>query len=271
MITYNKTIRGIIFILFISSILYSCEKIFEFSPYQVDVDSDKKGTNAFQINKLQKNNNGSNKMIFATISDTHYHYTSLGKIIAHINSDPEIEFLIVVGDIADQGLQKEYDIYYNIMDDLNSPYITIIGNHDYRSNGGSIYKEMYGSTNFDFMYKNVHFVGFDDVFWESGNIIPDFNWLNNITSNYESNNYQIVIAHLPPFSDQYTPETEAIYTNILNKNNVSLSLHGHTHGFYYGNYYKDSVLYLVNKWPKTPIYNKVTIENNKLQVHKILL
>ena len=271
MITHNKTIIRILFTTLIFSTLLSCEKAFEFSPFQLDIDPNKKGTNALQIKELQKNDDGSSKVTFASISDIHYHYTSLSKIVDHINSDPEIEFVVAVGDITDQGLQKEFELFYNIMDDLNKPYITIIGNHDYQSNGEHVYHEMYGLMNFDFTYKNAHFIGFDDTFWENDNSIPDFDWLDKTTSAYESNNYQVVIAHLPPFSDQFTPETEEIYTNIINKNKVNLSLHGHTHGFYYGNYYEDSIAYLVNQWPKTPVYTKVTIENNKLKVQKIEL
>ncbi len=261
----------IVFILLISIILNSCEKTFEYSPYQVDVDSHKKGINTLQIKELQNNDDGSSEIIFAIIADVHYHYTSIGEIIDHINSDPEIEFILTVGDITDQGLQKEFDLYYNIMEGLNKPYITIIGNHDYRSNGEEVYKKMYGPTNFNFTYKNTHFVGFDDVFWENESSNPNFNWLDKITSNYETDKYQIIIAHLPPFYDQYTPETEDIYTNILSKNNVSLSLHGHSHGFYYGNYYKDSVTFLVTPWPKDPVYNKVRIKNNRIKVEKIEL
>lgn len=265
----RNPIWQIVILLFAVNLLISCEKTFEFSPYEVDIDSHKKDINAAQIKKLQKNDDGSSRIVFATISDTHYHYSSLGEIIKGINNDPEIELLIVVGDIADQGLQKEFEIYNDIMEDLNIPYITIIGNHDYKSNGEAVYREMYGPTSFDFMYKNAHFVGFDDVFWENENSIPDFEWLDKITAKYESNTYQIVMAHIPPFGDQFTSNAEDIYKNILNKNNVNLSLNGHTHGFYYGNYYKDSVTYLVNEWPKKPVYNKVIIENNKLQVRKI--
>ncbi len=270
--TINKyQIWQVAFIILIYSTLLSCEKVFEFSPYQVDVASNKKETNAKQIKKLQNNDDGSSKIVFATVSDTHYHYTNLGKIIEDINDDPEIEFLVIVGDIADQGIQKEYEIFYNIMEGLKKPYITIIGNHDYKTNGELIYKEMYGPTSFDFMYKNTHFVGFDDTFWENDNCIPDFDWLDNTTSKYEANTYQVVMAHIPPFGDQFTSEAEIIYKNILSKNNVNLSLHGHTHGFYFGNYYKDSVTYSVNEWPKVPVYNKVTINNNEIEVQKINL
>ena len=34
------------------------------------------------------------------------------------------------------------------MENLQKPYLTVIGNHDYSSNGGEIYMKMFGDYNY---------------------------------------------------------------------------------------------------------------------------
>ena len=62
------------------------------------------------------------------------------------------------------------------MKNLNKPYLTVIGNHDYLSNGEVIYKQMFGDYNYSFEFNKNKFILFDDIIIESNNN-PDFNWL----------------------------------------------------------------------------------------------
>ena len=80
-----------------------------------------------------------NSFKFAVIADNHYHYNSLRTIVNDITKNPNISFVISAGDVTDMGLLKEYEIFYEIMNNLDKPYLTVIGNHDYNSNGGIIY------------------------------------------------------------------------------------------------------------------------------------
>ena len=112
------------------------------------------------------------------------------------------------------------------------PYLTVIGNHDYRSNGLDIYKEMYGEPNKSFTFNNNQFILFDDVFWES-NRLPDMDWLEKELKNSEQYNTCFVLAHIPPYGDQFTEEMKSNYEQLMDTCDVELSIHGHIHNYIY--------------------------------------
>ena len=179
------------------------------------------------INDIQSN---SDTFKFAFVTDNHYHYSNLRAVIEDINRKPDILFVFFGGDIADQALLKEYEIFYTTMEKLNKPYLTVIGNHDYLSNGEIIYKQMFGDYNYTFEFNQNKFIIFDDIVWES-NTPLDFNWLSNQLSNNISNKQVFVIAHIPPFSDQFDSNMEQTYKTLMSDNNVQLSIHGHIHSY----------------------------------------
>jgi len=254
---------GLLVIIF-SLGLHSCSKVFEFSPYSANVDNDQLNTNNNQWQDMDLSFKSPADFSFAVIGDIHYHYDELAAMIGNINKDEDIEFVVIVGDIADQALLKEYEFYYEVMKDLDKPYFTLIGNHDYNANGETIYQEMFGPTNFDFEYQNIHFVFFDDVFWES-NTLPNFDWLERKLEEHPEHE-QVVFSHIPPFGDQFTEETELRYAQLMAEHQVMISIHGHTHGYYYGNYYMDEVPYLILPWAKLHQYAKISIRDDCYQV-----
>lgn len=268
--TQHNILRYFTLVFFAFALLFggqSCSKLFEYSPYDANVENDQLNTNAIQLQGISNQFKSPSQFSFAVIADVHYHYTSLASIVKQINNDDDIDFVIVAGDISDQALLTEYELFYSIMKDLNKPYLALIGNHDYNANGEKIYRQMFGETNYDFSFQNSHFIMFDDVFWES-NRIPDFDWLESKLQNQKQYEHQFVIAHIPPFGDQFDDESEARYAKIMKDNKVSLSIHGHTHSYLSRDYYKDGIPYLVVPWPKDKQYAKVSV-NEETIIYKI--
>jgi predicted phosphohydrolase len=74
-----------------------------------------------------------------------------------------------------------------------------------------------------------NFVVFDDVVWENNNQSPDFEWLRNELLN--SSEPSILMAHIPPWTDQLEGSYSQKFGDIIAENNVMLSLHGHQHDF----------------------------------------
>lgn len=245
----------------------SCEKMFEYSPYESRVKSDQRNTTSKQLDRILKVEPTSEQLTFAVIADNHYHYDNLEKCIHHINTESDISFVVFAGDIADQALLKEFEIFYDVMEGSNKPYLTVIGNHDYQSNGGEVYQQMFGPVNYSFVYNGYKFTMFDDVFWES-NRTPDFNWLENELDTESSYKQNVVIAHLPPFSSQYNQKYEKLYSDLMFDYDIHLSLHGHTHSYFYRDVYDDGVKYLVTPWLKQANYTKITLDGAE---HKIEL
>lgn len=217
--------KNVFLILLIIWGLYSCEDVFEYSPYDADVST-------IELNNNNIQNIGSigpeDTLWFVAIADVHCEYDDLKEAIEKIDSMQNIRFVAVCGDITNTGLEKEYGWYNAVMQNLKVPYITVIGNHDYRSNGSVIYKKMFGETNFQFSVGQYHFLGFDDVVWENDNTFPDFEWLSMQLRDTNSK-MEIVFAHIPPWTDQLNLDSTELVKIITQKPAHSLIVHGHQH------------------------------------------
>ena len=250
-------------------LLYACEGLFEYSPYQALVNDKYKNTTSKNLDKIKIFNlTSTDTFKLAVIADSHYQYNDLGDALEDINNDSEIIFVLHAGDFTHFGMLKEYEIFHKILDDLKTPYLTVIGNHDYLSNGEKIYQEMFGELNYSFVFNNNKFILFDNIVWES-NKKPDFGWLEEELSDNHSYDQVFVLAHIPPFADQFDTEKENRYKNLLADNNVKLSIHGHIHTYYYTDTYNDSVKYLVVPNSKKRSYCIITVNNDSFTVEKV--
>lgn len=263
-------INKIIALIGITVIFIACDKVFEFSPYEANVREENKNTTAKNLQVIKDIQVNSDTFKFAFVTDNHYHYTNLRTVIDDINKRHDIFFVIFGGDIADQALLKEYQIFYDIMKNLHKPYLTVIGNHDYNSNGEVVYKQMFGDYNYSFEFNQNKFIIFDDIVWES-NKNPDFNWLSKQLSDNEKFKQVFVIAHIPPFAGQFDSNMEQTYKTLMSDNNVQLSIHGDVHTYSFGNVYNDSVNYLTVPWLKNPTYCIVNVYNKSFDIRLIEL
>jgi 3',5'-cyclic AMP phosphodiesterase CpdA len=244
--------------------------MFEYSPYQTNTNSDYRNLHAKNLKKINQLVVDQETLKFAVLADNHYHYDNLAKVVADINTKADVAFVLCAGDIADQALQGEFEMFADVMTQLEKPYLTVIGNHDYNSNGETIYKDIFGDYNYSFNFNQYRFVFFDDVFWES-NQEPKFDWLRQTLANNQDYKQTVLISHLPPFSDQLQGDLEKTFSSIIKDNGIKLSLHGHTHGYYYKETYKDGVKYLVTPWLKQAGYTIVTLDGASHQVEFVEL
>jgi Icc-related predicted phosphoesterase len=252
------------FVFVLSTAFYSCKKTFEYSPYSADIaDTYKGNTTQINIDRIKKLSvDESGKFKIALLSDTHNYHDQLVAAIKHINNDEEIKFVVICGDLSDQGLQKEYTILYDMLKKLNKPVLTVIGNHDYLANAETIYADMFGEKNYTVDFGHYTFLFFDNVFWEK-NGTPDFTWLNSQASiAKEKGNTPILISHIPPFGDQYDEQNRKMHEKVVSDNKIPLSIHGHTHAYAYGNVVPESdYKYLVVPAIGDKIYYTVTFGN----------
>lgn len=212
----------------------------------------------------------------ALLSDSHYHFDDLRDVVKDINARDDIAFIIVTGDITDNGLQKEFELFHRIMAGSIRPYITVIGNHDYLSNGAEVYRQMFGPFNYSFTFRQVKFVMWDNVQWES-NKYPDWKWLGSALSEPAgdkegSNSYHHVIpfSHIPPFDDQLSANA-ADFHELLRTNKITLSIHGHKHEYSDYELYGDEIHYVTIGSPQKRGYAILTVTPNTASVRKILI
>jgi predicted phosphodiesterase len=208
-------------------LLSSCDKLTDYSPYDAKISH--KNVNALNILRIQEKLQPTDSLVFIAISDTHTDYSDLRAAVKTTNEMEGISFVVVCGDVTDWGLYKEFDNYYHQISRLNIPFITIIGNHDYLSNGKVIFNKMFGPTNFYFDIGNYRMVVFDNVVWENGNQEPDFNWFQQ-TLNVPEGMTSIACYHIHPLDLQLEKNGYADkMRGITEKYPVSLSIFGHGH------------------------------------------
>ncbi|WP_088323007.1 metallophosphoesterase family protein [Polaribacter tangerinus] len=244
-----------------------CDNVFDYSVYGAEVRNEDKNSTARNITLIKNLQPTSNSFKFAFITDIHYYYTNFRKVIDDINKNEDILFVIIGGDMTEQAVLKEYEIFYDIIDNLKKPYLTVIGNHDYKSNGAQIYNAMFGSFNYSFYFDNKKFVFFDNIVWESKKN-PDFTWLSKELENSNAANQVFVFAHIPPNGDQFTEEMRETYTSILENQKVTLSTHGHTHNYYFK---QNTVSYLTGPSVKEAAYCLVEVSENSFNVSLVEL
>lgn len=145
-----------------------------------------------------------------------------------INSREDIDFAVVLGDITDRGLKREWDWAGDIIEDFDVPVLTVVGNHDGLNNAKDIYPEMFGPFNYTFIVDDVFkFVMWNNNKYEWGT--PDFDWLAHSVAGYHS----IVMSHQPPGSDTLSPDDNDKWTDIRSRGNIRASIHGHVHAYSY--------------------------------------
>jgi 3',5'-cyclic-AMP phosphodiesterase len=208
-------------------VMLSCNHWFEYSPYDTDIK--KKHLNSEEISDIEMTVIQSDTLKFAVIADIHDNYDDLSAAIKRINLHQDLTFVVCCGDITNSGLAQQFEWFIEVIEKSRIPIITLIGNHDYRSNGSAIFKKAFGPVNFSFKIEEYEFVLFDNTIWENNNRSPQYDWLENELNNDSEDISHIVICHIPPWGDQMKGNHESLYCNVVNQDNTLLSIHGHTH------------------------------------------
>lgn len=213
-------------------ILIGCDDLIQYSPYQTKYDGEKDLT-VKNIGKLSKKSSSEFKPFqIAFITDTHTEYDEFEDAVSFINKMDSVDFVLHGGDLTLSSLYKEFEWCHDIIQGFEKPYFTVIGNHDYLSNGGYVYKEMFGEPNYTFVFNNVKFVMFDDVVWEKSMEDPDFDWFRKEITNNKNYTHVIPLSHIPPWDEQMNYGNELAFNFIMEEAGIKLSLHGHVHGFH---------------------------------------
>lgn len=248
--------------------LSSCDPWFAYSPYEAQLDQVYHNTTDINLALINASDaDDSQPFKVAVLSDTHYHFSKLQDAVKHINRDGDYAFVLVTGDIAENGLKQEFVYFHNIMANLKVPYLTAIGNHDYLSNGEKVYSQMFGALNYSFVFNNVKFVVFDNTTYES-NKAPDMAWLSSEVVNNQGYDHVIPIAHIPPYDGQME-KYAARYHELMVENDIRASVHGHKHDFSVEQRFGDGVQYVTVSSPQKRTYTELDITPSGIEIRKI--
>lgn len=220
-----------IVLLFSLMFFVSCEELFDYSPYQIDFEGENKGVNATNLDRILKTM-PSDTITIAFTGDTHNYFDELGYFVDKVNTLPNIDFVIHVGDLADFGLPKQYLWGNGYLLNLDVPYLVLIGNHDLVGNGLEAYNLMFGDLDFSFVYHEIKFVFLNTnslEFAYNGNV-PDINWLEQQLLPTSDFTRAVVICHVPPNDEDFDASLVfEFYQTVSKCNNVMMLVHGHQH------------------------------------------
>ena len=178
---------------------------------------------------------------FALLTDTHISTSNprpmedLQRSIADINLDPSIEFVVVTGDLTENGDRASIEAIKSALDQLRVPYYAASGNHEttWSESGVMDFTRVFGDSRFAFSHRGMYFIGFNSgpvIRMADGHVAPqDIAWLrHNLDSVSAAGDAPIfVFTHYPLRNGDVDNWYEV--TDVLREHNVQCIMGGHYH------------------------------------------
>ena len=178
---------------------------------------------------------------FALLTDTHISTSNpkpmedLQRSIADINQNPNIEFVVVTGDLTESGDRASIEAVKAALDQLRVPYYAASGNHEttWSESGVMDFTRVFGDSRFAFTHNGMYFIGFNSgpvIRMADGHVAPqDIAWLkHNLDSVSATGDAPIfVFTHYPLQNGDVDNWYEV--TDVLRQHNVQCVMGGHYH------------------------------------------
>ncbi len=230
----------------ISITFFSCDLI-DYNPHQITLKDDEKNIIEKGITRLQENALNDDTIVFALTGDTQLRLDQVRDFVSVINEMGTVDFTLICGDLTNYGLLEEFQWLHRELKALNTPYIPVIGNHDFIANGPKIFKQMYGPFDYSFEVGNFKFVAINTNSIEFGfdGTVPNINWLETELADTIGIKNIFVFSHIMPWSDDFDKNLETPFSSALAASKVKVSFHGHHHNFETSEKYNDGVQYVI--------------------------
>lgn len=176
---------------------------------------------------------------FAQLTDLHLNANNreaadaLAACIEQINRTDSVKFVIVTGDLTEEGDKASLLRVKELLDQLTVPCYTIMGNHEtkWSESGCTAFSEVFGGERFRFEHQGILFLGFNSgplMRMALGHVGPqDIQWMQEEMKRHGETRPTVLVTHypmLPGDVDNYYEVTDAVRTY-----NVRLFIGGHYH------------------------------------------
>ncbi|MBD3351273.1 MAG: hypothetical protein GF364_07280 [Candidatus Lokiarchaeota archaeon] len=193
----------------------------------------------------QKITKSFNKRI-VLISDSHisnaanslFNRVIFRKALTEIKKIPNVDYIIHLGDLTDNGTYLEYEIAQDLLRNLDSEKLYIIpGNHDSKNVGYLLFEEIFGKRTFEIDDNDIYILGIDSSMpdQDAGHIGMDTIRLCENDFGKHQDQIKLFCFHHQTIPIPYTGrERSAIFDggDVLNmtlKSDVDLIINGHRH------------------------------------------
>ncbi|NIQ37318.1 MAG: twin-arginine translocation signal domain-containing protein [Proteobacteria bacterium] len=260
-----------------------------------------------RVNQAEASAGTAESFRFAYISDSHLYekdvndrfVRSLLRAVDDVNNlDPQPDFVLYGGDLAQLGQPMELVLGAQILKNLKAPVKMMVGEHDWYLDMGEKWQELFGKPTYSWDYKGIHFVTLNSVverdFWTKRGMTPmermktvagldngvqspfmvgeeQREWLRADLATYTNDTPIIVFSHSPlyklyKFWNFWTDDAEEVQA-VLKRFNEVVVIHGHTHQLLtnrIGNIHYHGMLSTAWPWPYAPEgMPELTIEMNR--------
>ncbi len=181
---------------------------------------------------------------FAQLTDIHLSPNNpnptedLLRSIAQINATDSIDFVLVTGDIAEEGDRTTMEKVKSCLDLLKVKYYVVLGNHEtkWSDSGCTAFGEIFGGERFKFEHKGFLFLGFNSgplMRMAYGHVVPqDIRWMTETMDRYNAGNSRpdkpvILVTHYPMTEGDVDNWYEV--TDAVRPYNIRLFIGGHYH------------------------------------------
>ncbi len=173
---------------------------------------------------------------FAQLTDIHCSPNNpnptedLLRSIAQLNATDSIDFVLVTGDLTEEGDRATLEKVKSCLDLLKVKYYALLGNHEtkWSDSGCTAFEEIFGSERFEFEHKGFQFFGFNSgplMRMAYGHVVPqDILWLKERMSKEKP---VILVTHYPMTEGDVDNWYEV--TDAVRPYNIRLFIGGHYH------------------------------------------
>ena len=176
---------------------------------------------------------------FAQITDIHFSPNNpnptedLLRSVAQINAIDSIDFVLVTGDITEEGDRATMLKVKETLDLLKAKYYVILGNHEtkWSDSGCTAFGEIFGGERFEFEHKGILFLGFNSgplMRMAYGHVVPqDIRWMTKEMDKFGKDKPVILVTHYPLLDGDVDNWYEV--TDAVRPYNIRLFIGGHYH------------------------------------------
>ncbi len=175
---------------------------------------------------------------FALLTDLHVSgdslaYNDLRKSVEQINKTKDIDFVIVSGDVTEEGDRASLKRVKSLLDLLKMKYYITSGNHEtkWSESGATDFGHIFGSDRFKFEYNGILFLGFNSgpvIRMADGHVSPqDISWMKKELATFGKEKPIILVTHYP--LQEGDVDNWYDVTDAVRQFNIRAFLGGHYH------------------------------------------